>query len=576
MQSRHSGLTSQTHTAFRETPSLKEVVLVGLGYLWLSVDQAIPLLRKLGDVFPGGIGDPLPQAWQIAWGGHALVNRLGSYWDANQYWPLHDTLAFSDSLSGYAPLGLIGTGPHAATIRYNLTYIIAWALPAFGAYLLARMLSMPLGPSLVVGVAYCYAPWRLGQAGHLHVLSEGGIPLSLALFIGGVRFERWKLILAGSVVAAWQITIGFSLGVPFLYLLFVLAATTLAVPSIRRTALRTPAMRRSTILGAMLVCLAATTFSLPYMRVLQTLPEAQRSAAMVYRWSPPASSFLVASDKNLLWGGPTSRFAGAVPNTRDERSLFPGVVAILLAAVGMGWGAWARRRRFALAGSTAFCALLSLGFGPSGWRSLLPYRVAFSVFPGWDASRTPGRLTALTSLGIALLAGLGASVLLSRLLSRHRGALAPVLAVLLCVLLVAEGTPIQVPTVPSPRSPFSNSMRLEGPILELPASQGNNRSYLLWSTQAFPNLVNGRSSVEPRYFNTMLQGIRKFPSLDALTLLRRKGVRTVLVHRDAVRAKSPEVRLLGPVLPTGASLPPWVSRSRSGELDIYRMSQHSK
>ena len=34
-----------------------------------------PLVLNLGDAIPKDLGDPLPQSWQIAWGGHALAHQ---------------------------------------------------------------------------------------------------------------------------------------------------------------------------------------------------------------------------------------------------------------------------------------------------------------------------------------------------------------------------------------------------------------------------------------------------------------------------------------------------------------------
>ncbi len=34
-----------------------------------------PLPLHLGSDVPKDLGDPLPQAWQIAWGGHALQHQ---------------------------------------------------------------------------------------------------------------------------------------------------------------------------------------------------------------------------------------------------------------------------------------------------------------------------------------------------------------------------------------------------------------------------------------------------------------------------------------------------------------------
>ena len=99
-----------------------------------------PLPLHLGRDVPRDIGDPLVQAWQVAWGGHALAHQPLDYFQANTFWPLRNSLAFSDALVGYAPAGLVGSGPHAAIVRYDLLFLFAYALAFFGAYLLAREL----------------------------------------------------------------------------------------------------------------------------------------------------------------------------------------------------------------------------------------------------------------------------------------------------------------------------------------------------------------------------------------------------------------------------------------------------
>ena len=80
-------------------------VLVGIA---LAVVLHWPLALHIGSDVPKDLGDPLPQAWQIAWGGNALQHQPLDYWQANMYWPLKNSLAFSDALVGYAPFGMIG------------------------------------------------------------------------------------------------------------------------------------------------------------------------------------------------------------------------------------------------------------------------------------------------------------------------------------------------------------------------------------------------------------------------------------------------------------------------------------
>ncbi|HKN96778.1 MAG TPA: hypothetical protein VJX10_06660, partial [Pseudonocardiaceae bacterium] len=177
----------------------------------------------------GDSGDPTGQAWLLAWNGHALLYDPGALWTTNAFYPERWALAFSDTLLGYAPAGVIGTGPAAAMLRYNIVFVLAFALATVGAYALARQLGANRVGSAVAGAAFAYAPWRYGHDGHLNILSTGGIALALAMLARGhgwslshgYRPERTRpgWALAGWLVAGWQITLGFGVGLPFFYVL---------------------------------------------------------------------------------------------------------------------------------------------------------------------------------------------------------------------------------------------------------------------------------------------------------------------------------------------------------------------
>src|SRR5690349_12154337 len=149
----------------------REIAALILGACLVSVVMHWPLVLHLGRDIPKDLGDPLAQAYQMAWDGHALVHQPLHFFDANQFWPFGDSLAFSDALIGYAPAALFGTGPHAAVFRYDLMFLFAYALAFFGAYLLSRELGLGRGGAAVVGAAYAFAPFRLEQDGHMQVIS---------------------------------------------------------------------------------------------------------------------------------------------------------------------------------------------------------------------------------------------------------------------------------------------------------------------------------------------------------------------------------------------------------------------
>jgi hypothetical protein len=215
-----------------------------------------PLATQLVSHIPDdGGGDPLLQAWQVAWGGHALTHEPLRYFQANAFWPLRNSLAFSDALIGYAPAGAIGSGVQAALVRYNLLYLFSYALAFVGAFLLARELGVGSLAASVAGASFAYNPWRMSQWGHLHVLSSGGIPLSVFFLLRGYRGQQPRIVLLGWLTATWQLSLGFSLGLQLAYVLAVLGALAIAV-SIRggRPTLNRPLALASVVgIGAFVV-----------------------------------------------------------------------------------------------------------------------------------------------------------------------------------------------------------------------------------------------------------------------------------------------------------------------------------
>src|SRR4051812_17718049 len=165
----------------------REVVLAALAGVALALAMHWPLPLHIGRDVARDLGDPLPQAWQVAWDGHALLHQPLDFFQANVFWPLKNSLAFSDALVGYAPAGVIGRGPHAAIARYDLLFLFAYALAFLGAYLLARELGAGRVGAFVAGAAVAYAPWRLAPDGDPHLLSSGGLPPAPAPRVGGVR-----------------------------------------------------------------------------------------------------------------------------------------------------------------------------------------------------------------------------------------------------------------------------------------------------------------------------------------------------------------------------------------------------
>jgi hypothetical protein len=509
----------------------REALFAVLAGIALAIGMTFPLVLHLGSDIGKDLGDPLLQAWQVSWIGHALLERPLDLWQANTFWPNVDTLAFSDALVGYAPAGLVAQeSPHAALVVYNLLFLGAYGLAFLGAYLLARELGLGILAAAVAGVAFAYAPWKLAQNGHLHVLSSGGIPLALFLLLRGYRRRSIWLVLGAWLVAAWQMTLGFTLGLQLGYFLAVLGVGAVLAVALGAIPLPDRRILVTTAIGILVFATTAAVMARPYLRVIEEHPEARRTPAYVASFSPELRSFLAAPAQSWLWAGPSLR-ARAPLAAPDEMSLFPGLAISLLALIGVLGSVFTRKLRIGLALGVAVCAVLSLGVrdvsGPD--RYLTPYRLLFDFAPGWDGVRTPGRINTLTSLGLALLAGAGLCVLMRYVRDRTRArAVAAVVGVGLIGVILIEGLgPIAHPQVSAPPA----AIRLAAaPQLHLPAGFRDDLVYSYWSTSGFPETVNGAGGFDPDAYDRLRKTVSGFPDARSVATLRALGVRSVLVH----------------------------------------------
>lgn len=520
-----------------------------------------PLPLHLGRDVPRDLGDPLPQAWQVAWDGHALLHQPLHWFDANIFWPLHHSLAFSDALVGYAPAGVVGSGPHAAIVRYDLLFLFAYALAFFGAHLLARELGAGRAGAFVAGAAFAYAPWRLEQDGHLHVLSSGGIPLALALLVRGYRTGRAGVVAAGWLVAAWQISLGFTLGIQLAYLLALLFAGA-ALWAWRRGHVPQRRVLAATAAGVALLAVTAFVLSRPYLEVARDHPEAKRSAHTVALYSGGLRQYLSAPGANTFWGPLTHGVRKGLA-FNPEQTLFPGLAVVALAMACLLLRGYRRGLRIGLALAVLGLGWLAMGFHDDGF--LWPYRLLYEYAPGWESSRTPGRLNTLTSLALALLAAGGATVVLRRI---GRPRLRAGLAAAFVVAVLVEGAGFEGLDGPAhPRVPTAplRLSSLPDPQLHLPLSRVGNRRYVLWSTDGFPRIVNGRASFQATLTSLIAYRVRHFPDTESVAYLRRLGVRTVVLHPAFARGTSWAGAAARPLAGLG------LDRQRRGATIVYRL-----
>jgi hypothetical protein len=513
----------------------REVGLAAIGACLLAIVMTWPLILHLGSTVPRDIGDPLAEAWQPAWGGHALLHDPLHFFDANRFWPTKYSLAFGDALIGYAPSGLIGRGPHAAMVRYDLLFIFAYALAFFGAYLLARELGLgPIG-AVIAGAAFAYAPYRLEQDGHLQVISSGGIPLAAAFAVRGIRLGKHWWIFWAWIVAAWQLSIGWALGLPFAYAIAAAVLIGVIAWLVRE---RPPVPRRmivAGVAGGIVFLLFSYWIAHAYLYIGDHFPASKRSPDEVAAFSGPLKVFLTAPEESFVWGHATAGIRDTL-TTWQEKTLFPGAMISVLAIAGLWSTSLSKRLRIGIGVAAVAFAVLSLGFRLEGGL-LWPYRVLYEALPGWNGIRTPGRMATFTSLALALLAAAGAEAAIRALGRRRWPAWSAVaLAGVLGLAIVTEGRslpfdPFDNQAEPEVPTPLASTADIPQPQLHLPAlTAKENRAYQLESTDGFPEIVNGRASTNPAVVLDLVKHMATFPDAATAAELQDYGVKTVVLH----------------------------------------------
>lgn len=509
--------------------SIREAIAASLLAIVVAAGMNLRLLADIDSVTPAASADEYLQVWQVAWGGHALITQPLAYYDSNAFWPNDASLTFSDALTGYAPLGILANDTRSAVIIYNLLFLLASSLPFIGAYLLARELGGHPASALVAGAAFAYAPFRLLHLGHLHVLSSGGIPLALFLLLRGYRRRSNPMVAAGWIVSAWQLSIGFAVGLQFVYLLATLVLGAFVLWLQRGHEWQALVVRGSAIGLGIFIAWALIQGS-AYWGTLQAYPEAARSIDEVRYYSPPPRALLAAPAQNPFWGPRTAKTRDSLPFS-SEACLFPGVIVSMLALLGLTVGKISWRLKILLLLLVSGSVVLSFGFAFEN--GVFGYRWLYQFGPGWKGLRTPGRLATLTSLGLGLLAS--AAIERTRSSLARKGAWLPyALSLVLAAGVILEGANSAKPG--GFTHPPGGTASAMVPQYHLPSAHFIDALYMMWSIDDnFPSMANGYSGFLPSSLRHLRDQTVGFPDPKSIRVLQGYGVRSVIVHRSLAK-----------------------------------------
>jgi hypothetical protein len=302
-------------------------------YTLITLAATWPLARGLGRDVAWDLGDSVLNMWILAWDCEQLLailrgdlSRAGTFFDANIFYPAPLTLAYSEHLLPQAlqilPVYALTSNP---ILCYNLLFLSTWILSAFFTFLLVRQLTGSALAAFAAGLLFAFAPYRLAQSSHVQVLSAQWMPLTLY----GIRryFDTGRLralLWAALALVAQNLSSGYYV----LYFAPIAAAYALWEAVARGVAARARTWRHFALAGALTAALTAPLL-VPYAQARERFP-LTRQLAEVTRFSADVFSYATAFSGQPLWGGVMQAFPKA------EGELFPGVVPVVLAVVGVG------------------------------------------------------------------------------------------------------------------------------------------------------------------------------------------------------------------------------------------------
>lgn len=579
-----------------------EPMLVTVFFIVLTVVMTWPWTLHMGQAI-NPFGDVILQMTTLQWNAHALATNPGGLFEAPFFYPYRHSLALSENLLGETlltlPILLLTGNPALAS---NFYILLTFVLTGLFTYLLVRDLTGSRLAGVLSGVAFAFCPFRFMQMGHLHMLSTQWFPFTLWALrrgLGVLDYGHWtsryaaiqqKSIVQHPKAAFWLIlaALGFvMMGLSSIYYTYFLAIAVViylvwwAIVELRE-AIKVADVKWAPVgvgafIGVLVIVLTLGPVFWPYLQLNQDLGFA-RTTYEVQNWGANWGYYRNVLASNWLYG---HLLAPSWVSQLGERELFPGVLASVLAIVGVVFGRGRERWFYPILGIIAFILTFGLSHNlPGTSREIpLPYALLYDWVPGFKALRVPVRFAVLVDFALYVLAGYGLARILQLLrrtekveqpqpdsvleenlgsivlgtqklrpiepelvevaVKLNRRTTVAVAGVLTLLVLIEFINPLdtanrrdvaaQLNTI----EPYGWLSKPEnaGPVLELPMSADQpDVWYTFFGTRHWQPLVNGWSGFVPPGTIELKRALDAFPDARTVSMLQGLEVRHVVVH----------------------------------------------
>jgi len=459
--------------------------------------------------------DPYFSIWRLGWVAHQLVTDPRHLFDANIFYPEPNTFAYSDAMllpaSVLAPLFWLRVNP---VLIYNVALLGALTLSGYTMFLLARHLTGSRAGAYAAGTIYALAPYRMQQYIHLEMEMVFWIPSAiLALHLVAVRARVRDGLVFGAATAAQALS--------GIYGAMCLLATFLALGPLVWIAGRRPPIRRM-ISAVAISAITALVLVAPYIgpyRAAHAIA-GPRGQSEIRHYQAELTNYLASPPGSRIYGWTANRFGA------EELTLFPGVLAVALAVVGL---VTARDRM-----SYVYATIALLAFDASRGFDGFSYPLLYQFVTPFQALRVPARFDLFVNLSLGVLAAFGVRWLSARLRESWRPAVTP--AVLAVMLIEYASSPaLALVERPSLADRWLATQPV-GVIVEMPLPTQermwpNHESRFMFDGMAhWQPMLNGYSGFFPPSYLDLVPVMETFPDDRSIAYLRSRSVDYILVR----------------------------------------------
>jgi hypothetical protein len=496
----------------------RELLLVLIGSVVLTVAMTYPLAFRLGEIGRADSGDGQFSIWNVAWVARTLVVDPRHVFDANIFYPRQWTLAYSEANLGAGALAIPAywatRNPYVAN---NVVTLLSFILSGLGMYYLVRYLTGDRRAAVLSAICFAYCPYVFAHVPHIQLMMTAGMPLSMLAFHRFAdRPSAGRGAALGLAMAAQAVLCAYY-GV---FVMLMIGFSVLVVTTTRGLWKDGRYWLAMAVAAAVALAIVLPLF-LPYL-LLQQATGFVRSLDAGRLFSADWRTYLASSSHAHAW---MLRLLG-----HWKEVAFPGFVATAFGVIG-ATGAWSDRgrgrERVLLYGGLALLACWA-SFGPDGGL----YTALYYTIPGFTLLRASQRFAVVVGFALATLAGIGIAHLLTRV--RRPLTIAVVLGAAAIGELAVSYPFRPVPTVDPAYRLLATMPR--GPVLEMPVYsrrlQFVRSRYMLSSTAHWMPLIDAYSDYIPPDFNSQLDALGDFPSREAFAALEPMKARYAVFHVD--------------------------------------------